>query len=933
MLFVGICLVGCTNGKKKDFTLSYEKYVLDNGLEVVLHQDKSDPIVAVSILYHVGSNREKPGKTGFAHFFEHMLFQRSENLPRNAFFNKIDDLGGTFNGGTWGDGTIYYEQVPNDALEKVLWMESDRMGFFINTVSQQGLEREVDVVINEKRQTVDNKPYGHTGGVIKKALYPAGHPYSWTVIGETADLRTATIDDVKNFYNDFYAPNNATLVIAGDFDEKQTKEWVNTYFGEIKPRKEQAKPSVNIPTLDKEVRLMHEDKFANMPELTLTFPAAEMYNKDAYALDILTTLLASGKKAPLYKAIVEEKKLAPGVSMHISPSEIAGEVSLKVRAFPGKPLDEVYAAIQQGFKDFEAKGIDPQDLQRIKNMQETGFYSGISSIMDKAFQIATSNVFGGSPDKFLDEVKVLNDITEADILRVYDTYIKGKNCVITSFVPMGQNALALANSTVAAVTEEKTDDQEMKAASGAIVDEDYERTPSTFDRSKEPPLGILSEVRQPAIWRTTLTNDMHVYGIEQNEIPLVYFDLNIPAGAVSDTKGKEGTAALTAKVLREGTAQKSPEALEDALKNLGAQLSVSASRTETSISGHCLSKNLPALVELMKEMILQPRWDEKEFERLRQQSLTALEQEKTQPTAIAQKAFFRLELGDNALVNSAQGNTESLNNITIDDLKSFYATYYAPNVSKLMITGDVNKADTEAAFASLTKEWAKKETAPITLPAVGAAPREGKLFFIDYPDAKQSVILLGKQAMKRKDASFYPATIANYKLGEGGGSDLFRVLRLEHGYTYGAYSFFTSSKHYGLFIATSSVQTTVTKESIDLFKNIISDYGNQFTAEDLEVTRKAMLRKQCGANETLYSLVDRLFDIVVQELPEDYVQQEQQILKTITPETIKETIAKEMNFDDMIVVVVGDAKTQLARLKACGLGDPILITAEGKPVK
>ena len=933
MLLAGICLIGCSTENKKDFKLSYDKFVLDNGLEVVLHQDKSDPIVAVAIQYHVGSNREKAGKTGFAHFFEHMLFQRSENLPRNAFFNKIDDLGGTFNGGTWSDGTIYYEQVPNDALEKILWMESDRMGFFINTVSQQGLEREVDVVINEKRERVDNNPYGHTEGVMKKALYPEGHPYNWTVIGEIADLRSATIDDVKHFYNDFYAPNNATLVIAGDFDKAQAKEWVNTYFGEIKARKEQAKPSVNIPTLAKEVRLMHEDKFAKMPELTLTYPAPEMYNKDSYALGIMSSLIAGSKKAPIYKLIVESKKLAPGVSMNMRSSEISGEVSLKVRAFPGKSLNDVYEAIQQGFKEFEAKGIDPQDLQRIKNMQETGFYNGISSIMDKATLLANSNVFGGSPDKFLDEVKVLNTITEADIKRVYEQYIKGKNCVITSFVPMGQGSLALANSTVAKVTEEKVEDQKMKAESGAIVDEDYERTPSLIDRSKEPPLGTLSESAQPTIWKTTFPNDMQVYGIEQKEIPLVYFELNIPAGSVSDTKGKEGTALLTAQVLKGGTANKTPEEFEDALKNLGAQLGISASRTATTISGHCLSKNLPALVELMKEMLLQPRWDEKELERMRQQSFAILEQEKAQPSSIAQKVFLRLEFGDNALIKDTRGNVESLKSITMDDLKAFYAAYYAPNVSKLLITGDTNKASVEAAFSSLSNEWAKKETTPVSIPSVGGTKKEGKIYFVDYPNAQQSVIFLGKEAMTRKDARYYPAMIGNYKLGNGGGSDLFRVLRLERGYTYGAYSDFSCNKYFGLFYASSNVQTTFTKESVDLFKETISNYGAKFTANDLDVTRKAILRQECGANETLYSLIDMLNDVVFMELPENYVQQEHQILKTITPEAIKESIAKEMDFDKMTIVIVGDAKTQLNRLKECGLGEPILITADGKAVK
>ncbi|NQZ79146.1 MAG: insulinase family protein, partial [Ekhidna sp.] len=326
LIIVASLLISCggqEEAKSDELSLDYEKYTLENGLDVILHQDDSDPIVAVSILVHVGSNREKPGRTGFAHFFEHMLFQRSENVPDGGFFKNIDEWGGTFNGGTWTDGTIYYEVVPKDALEKVLWMESDRMGFFINAVSLASLEGEKPVVQNEKRQRVDNQPYGHTQSVILKALYPEGHPYNWTVIGELEDLQGATLDDVKEFYEQWYGPNNATLVIAGDIKSEEVKALIEKYFGEIPSR------GIDTPMDPQPVQLAetktfyYEDNFAQLPEIRMTFPTVEQFHPDQWALDALGQILSDGKRAVLYKSVVEVAEVAPGVSSYNSSNELA----------------------------------------------------------------------------------------------------------------------------------------------------------------------------------------------------------------------------------------------------------------------------------------------------------------------------------------------------------------------------------------------------------------------------------------------------------------------------------------------------------------------------------------------------------------------------------------------------------------------------------
>ncbi|MCL2728148.1 MAG: insulinase family protein, partial [Bacteroidales bacterium] len=407
-------------------TLSYESYTLDNGLKIVLHQDHSDPIVSLAIQYHVGSGREKPGRTGFAHFFEHMLFQRSENLPRNAFFQKIAAMGGSFNGSTNTDGTNYFETVPRDALEKILWMESDRMGFFINTVTQGGLEREIDIVSNEKRQNYDTQPYGQSSIIIAKELFPEGHPYSWTTIGEIEDLRNATIDDVKEFYADYYVPGNATMVLAGDFDKAQAKQLIQKYFGEIPKGNVVPKPAPQPAQLTQSKKVMWEDDFAKLPELMIVFPGVEQYHKDANALSAMVSLITSGKQSPLYKVVVEEKKLAPSVNGFSRASEMAGSLLFSVRAFEKVNLNDVYSAVQEAFARFEQEGVNEQELERIKIMQEVTLYSRIGSIQGKALMMARDNEFGGSPVASFDELKKFQAVTKDQIMDVYRRYIKEK---------------------------------------------------------------------------------------------------------------------------------------------------------------------------------------------------------------------------------------------------------------------------------------------------------------------------------------------------------------------------------------------------------------------------------------------------------------------------------------------------------------------------
>ncbi len=913
--------------KDSSVKLSYEKYVLDNGLEVVLHQDLSDPIVAVAIQYHVGSGREKPGKTGFAHFFEHMLFQRSENLPRNAFFQKIARMGGSFNGSTNTDGTNYYETVPRDALEKVLWMESDRMGYFINTVTQGGLEREIDIVSNEKRQNYDSQPYGQSSIITAKELFPAGHPYSWTTIGEIADLRSATLEDVKEFYKRFYVPNNATLVIAGDFDVTLVKELVNKYFGEIPKGADVEKPVVSNPVLPVSKYVMWEDAYAKLPQLTITFPTVEQYNPDSYALQAFTNLFAGGKRSPLYKVIVEEKRLAPNVNAMNMSREVAGSAAISVRAFEDVNLNFVYGAIQEAFAKFEKDGVDATELEKFKVMQEVNLYNRMSSINGKAIMMARDNEFGGSPDLSLKELEKYKAITAEAILAVYEKYFKDKSHLALSIVPEGKADLAINYSRMAGIVMEKVEDQQMKSTGGKIIDDPYEKSTSLFDRSVEP--GYLPDAplfNVPEVWKTSLSNGMEIYGITHNELPVVQFTINIRGGLLMDPPGKEGLSYLNARLMNEGTALRSAEDLESAMGLLGARITVSSEVEGVNVNVTALSRNFAKVVALTEEILLNPRFDADALTRIKQETKSLIRQSSANPQNIARQTRDMLIYGKGStLSGSVYGTPQSIDSISIEDIKAFYERTFSPSLATMNIAGNIDKFGCETALATLAKDWKRVE---VSVPDVqyGTPAKTGSIYFVDNPGSPQSMIIVGKRGLSFNDPDFYPATIVNYRLGSGSQGMLFDVLRLQRGFTYGASSSFEAGKYYNNFSASSSVQASTTPEAVKIFRELIGGYGNTFNEELLSETKNSMTKAMASSFETLGSLVKMLSNISYYNLPEDYVKQHEQILNNMTLEEAKAVISRNLNINEMVIVVVGDAKTQLKPLEAAGLGKPILVS-------
>ena len=912
-------------------SIEFEKYQLENGLDVVLHQDKSDPIVSLAVQYGVGSNREKSGRTGFAHLFEHMLFQESENVPQDQFFKKIQDAGGTLNGGTWKDGTIYYEIVPNNALETVLWLESDRMGFLINTVTESAFYNQQEVVQNEKRQRVDNNPYGHTSWVIDKNLYPEGHPYNWQVIGELVDLQNATVDDVKEFYNSYYGPNNATLVLAGDFETEDAKALIKKYFGEIKPKTEVAKLEPQPVTLSKTKRLFHEDNFATAPQLNMVWPTPQQYTEDAYALDFLAELISSGKKAPLYRVLVKDKSLTSRTTAYNNSQELAGEFYITITANNGVNLNEVEAGIFEAFKMLEMEGVSDSDVERIKAGLETGFYNGIGSVLGKSFQLAQYNVFAGDPGFITTDIENIKKVTKEDVMRVYNKYIKDKPFIMTSFVPKGQLILITENSTKAPVVEEKISENIAKIVKN--TNQEILKTPSNFDRSVEPPQGTSPKLNIPSTWTTTLENGMKVYGIEQNEIPTVNFSLVMEGGHLLDDINKNGVANLMTDIMMEGTANKTPQELEEEIEVLGARINMYTTRESIVISANCLARNFDETLALVEEILLEPRWDEEEFARIKIKTINEIKRSDANPNVVAGRVYNKILYGKNHIFSyPTSGTVASVETLTIEDLKAFYYKNFSPSISNFHIVGAITEADSKNNLTSFGEKWKAKE---VIIPSYLIENNRDKasLYFVDIPGAKQSVINIGYISMARTDKDFYPAEVMNYKLGGSFSGNVNLILREEKGYTYGARTGFNGSKIKGTFKASSSVRTNTTGESVSIFKEEIADYKNGVSQEDLDFTKNAMIKSNARRFETQFSLLGMLQEMSTYNLPADYIAEEEAFISAMTLEQHKQLANKYLDETKMAYVVIGDAATQFSQFKDMDFDEVKLMSKEGQELE
>jgi zinc protease len=686
-------------------------------------------------------------------------------------------------------------------------------------------------------------------------------------------------------------------------------------------------------TLTETKKLYYEDNFARLPLLTVAWPSVYEYHPDSYALEVLASYLSKGKKAPLYKTLVEDKKLTDEIDLFQYNSEIAGQYMLSITAFDKTDLNLVMDGVNEAFQNFEKEGISQQDLDRIKAGQETAFYSNLSSVLGKGFQLAQYEIFAGTPDYINQDVKNILAVTTEDVMRVYQKYIKGQHFVATSFVPKGEANLVLKSSIPATVIEEKIVDGKEDSFDASIA-ATYEKTPSKFDRSKEPEYGESPDVKLPMVWKKKVSSGISVLGIENHEVPLVQFKFQIKGGMLLEKADKIGVSNMLAELLTKGTKNKTPEQLENAIESLGATINATATDEALFITGNTLAKNYDKTIQLITEILLEPRWDTQEFDLIKQSTLSQILQQKADPNTIARNEFRKLLRGkESILSNNNIGTENSVKQITIADLKNYYVTNCVPSVTDFQIVGAISEADALQSLAVLNKKWKSKS---VTIPQIESnnSVAASKIYFYDVPGAKQSVIRIGYPALAATDVDFYPAAIMNYRLGGGGfASQLTQELRESKGYTYGIRSSFEGTNNKGPFVISSGVRSNVTFESVSLIKEIVAQYGKNFNENDLEVTKSFLIKSNARAFETLAAKLDMLYNISTYNYPDDYAKQQENKVKNISLEDIKTLSSNYLNTDKMIYLIVGDAETQLQKLEQIGFGKPILLNETTETAK
>jgi len=898
----------------EDFTIPYKKYELDNGLTVILHEDNSDPLVHIDITYHVGSAREEIGKSGFAHFFEHMLFQGSENVADEEHFKIVSESGGTLNGTTSTDRTNYYETVPSNQLEKMLWLEADRMGYFLDSVTQEKFEIQRDTVKNERGFRVDNQPYGQLNERVGEALYPEGHGYSWSTIGYIEDLNRVDVNDLKRFFLRWYGPNNATLTIGGRFDEAQTLAWVDKYFGPIPRGPEVLPPEVTPVTLEENRYISMEDN-VSLPLLYIAIPTVHRNHPDEAPLDLLMTIMGRGDTSLVYQSLVKT-----GIAVQANVSHGCQELSCSFTmfAFPnpasGISLADLEQKLRESLLKFEERGWQEDDIERLKMMIISAKIYGMESVAGKVGTLADNETILGNPNFAAEDIARYEAVTKDDLRRVYRQYIKDKPAVIMSIVPNGRLDMIAAEDTWTR--------PERKLPEYVAVAEDeleYRRGTDDFDRSVPPGPGENPVVVLPEITRDSLKNGIEVLAAVNTETPTAAIQLRIETGQRNESLSELGLASLTAAMMNESTLHSTNEELSNELQKLGSSVQFGGGNQNSTMTIRSLSKNLDATLEIAAERLLQPKFDQADFDRVKAQTIEAIRQSKKQAGVVADVAYQMVIYGGNNSFSYLNAGTEkSVASLTLDDVRRFYSTNYAPQISSIIAVSDFESADLMDKL-SVFEEW-QGVVAPT--PALEEYPViDGtKIYLVDKPDAAQTEIRIGKRSMTY-DATgeYYRSFLMNFPLGGAFNSRINLNLREDKGYTYGASAGFGGNAEYGSYTATAAVRADATADSIVQFENEIREYAESgITESELSFTRKSIGQSDARKYETPGQKLGFLAQILVYDLDENYVDEQNEILESIGKDELNALAKKHLQMDDMIIVVVGDKASILPDLEGLG---------------
>tara|TARA_B100000795_G_scaffold93535_1_gene68419 strand:- start:8516 stop:11368 length:2853 start_codon:yes stop_codon:yes gene_type:complete len=909
----GIEFVEEVIGENGKTIIPYQKFVLGNGLTLILHSDNSDPLVHVDITYHVGSGREDLGKSGFAHFFEHMMFQGSENVADEQHFKLVTEAGGTMNGTTNTDRTNYFETVPANQLEKMLWLEADRMGFLVDAVTQEKFEVQRETVKNERGQRVDNRPYGRLNERVSEALYPAGHAYSWPVIGYLDDLNRVNVNDLKAFFLRWYGPNNATLTIGGDINITETLVLVKKYFGSIPRGPEVAMPEKPVFEITEDRYISMEDN-VHLPLLYMTYPTVSLRHADEAPLDVLSSILGGGKASLLYKNLVKTQFAVQAEVSHPC-AELSCTFSLYALPHPasGKSLSDIENVIRDTLVEFEQRGVEDDDLLKAKADMEASFIFGLQSVSGKVSQLAANQTFSNNPNYIAQDIARYNNVTKEDVMRVFKKYIKDQHGVIMSVVPNGQLSAIAAKDNFVPGPRSSGD-----GASTSADDIAVRKGVDDFDRSIIPIAGANKAVDIPEMWQHNFDNGISILGAQSSETPTTSVLLKIPAGHYYNAKNTAGTAGLVASMLKESTTERSAEEMSKALQKLGSSIYISAGNLYLNINISSLTKNLDATLTLVNEQLRAPAFLESEFERLKSNAIQGALNNRKDAGYLASTAYRQLLNADNIAAMPSSGNEKSLTNISLDDVKAFYQQQVKPFGGQLIAVSDLGQAELTKSL-SILEDWEGKAV-DLNLSLPEGDGKMGVIYLVNKDDAAQSAIRIGKRSMTEDiTGEYYKSSLMNFALGGAFNSRINLNLREDKGYTYGARSYFNGGKLSGYYTATAEVRADATDKSIAEFINEIKDYSERgITDDELMFMRNSINQKDALKYETPRAKLAFLAQILEHDLTPDFVRQRSEIVTNITKAEINALAKKHLSVDDMLMVVVGDAKTLRPQLKALG---------------
>ncbi|HEV2233908.1 MAG TPA: pitrilysin family protein [Terriglobia bacterium] len=885
-----------------DIDIPYQKFVLDNGLTLIVHEDHKAPIVAVNTWYHVGSKNERPGKTGFAHLFEHLMFGGSEHAP-GRYIDAMERIGATdLNGTTNSDRTNYFENVPTSALDYTLWLESDRMGHLLGALDQKTLDLQRGVVQNEKRQG-ENQPYGVTEELITKNTYPAGHPYSWTTIGEMADLDAASMKDVQDWFKTYYGPSNTVIVIAGDIDAKTAKEKVEKYYGDIPAGPPVAHQEVWIAKMTGTHRQTVQDR---VPQARVykVWNIPQFGSADGVYLDLVSDVLSEGKTSRFYKRLVYDDQIATDANAFIDLGEIGGQFYVRATARPGQSLSQVEKELDEELARFLKDGPTAEELQRVKTQYMANFIRGIERIGGfggKSDRLAQNQVYLGSPDAYKISLKRAQEATADDLKSAANRWL-ADGVYVLDVLPFPE----------------------------------YKTASTHADRSKPPELGVPPELRLPKFQRATLSNGLKVILAERHEVPLVDFWMTADAGYAADQFAAPGTASMTSALLDGGTGTRSALQISEQLAMLGAQLNANSNLDRTTVRLSSLKANLDPSLEIYSDVILHPSFPESDFKRQQKQQIAGIQREENTPVQMALRVIPGLIYGQghaygNPLTGS--GTVASVGRMTREDLVKFHQTWFRPNNATLIVVGDTTLAEVTPMLEKYFAGWKPGGIPKKNISDVQLAPKP-MVYLIDKPGALQSVIIAGHAAPPTANPREIAIEAMNDALGGNFGSRINMNLREDKHWSYGTRSILVGARGQRPFITIAPVQTDKTREAMaEMDKEFRDIVGNRpVTPDELAKIQANETLSLPGSRETLNSVGQSIIDLVQFGLPDDYYQTYAGKVRALKPSDVDAAAQEVVRPDNMVWVVVGDRAKIETGVRQLNLGEIQFLNAEGKKI-